>query len=176
MSLPDIRGELMTIYDAEDLTRSTPVAAGGGGIPAAANDVGCLQDALSFYNERENLSPDGFPWSTRNGSDSFFLQSKRPTAWSHSAGPPITCPPRSGTKWAAGMNSTSPKTRTSAYRLARSGYRTMILDSETLEEATADVSTGSANGRAGTGLSPDHGGSPAPSADPGSRDRPPQAP
>ncbi len=139
MSLPDIRGELMTIYDAEDLPDPLQLRRAVAAFRRLPTDVGCLQGRLSFYNERQNLLTR---WFSLEYSQWFGLilpaveaahcvvplggtSNHMPTAiWREVGG------------WDE-FNVTEDADL--GVRLARSGYRTMILDSVTLEEATTDV-------------------------------------
>jgi cellulose synthase/poly-beta-1,6-N-acetylglucosamine synthase-like glycosyltransferase len=56
--LPFARGELLTIFDAEDVPEPSQLRLAAASFAAAPPHVACLQAALSFYNPNEN-------WLTR---------------------------------------------------------------------------------------------------------------
>lgn len=139
MSLPDLRGELLTIYDAEDIPDPLQLrraAAAFGRLPA---DIGCLQARLGYFNERQNLLTRLFSLEY----DQWFG---------------VVLPAVEQARCVVPLGGTSNHMRASVWReiggwdefnvtedadlgvrLARHGYRTLILDSITLEEANSDV-------------------------------------
>jgi cellulose synthase/poly-beta-1,6-N-acetylglucosamine synthase-like glycosyltransferase len=139
MSLPDRRGELVTIYDAEDIPDPLQLRRAAAAFRKLPDDVGCLQARLTYFNERQNLLTR---WFSLEYDQWFGLV--LPAV--ESAGCVV---PLGGTSnhmparvWHAvggwdEFNVTEDADL--GVRLARHGYRTMILDSETLEEANSDV-------------------------------------
>ena len=85
-----------------------------------------------FYSERETCSPDGFP-----GYAQWFglilPAVKRPTAWSPLGGTSIHMPAAIWHEVGGWDEFNVTEDADLGVRLARSGYRTVILDSETLE-------------------------------------------
>lgn len=139
MSLPDIDGELVTLYDAEDIPDPLQLRRAAVAFQRAAPDVGCLQARLGYYNERQNLLTRWFSMEY----DQWF-------------GAVLPAVQRAGSVVLLGGTSNHLRVRVwreiggwdehnvtedadLGVRLARCGYRTQILDSITLEEANSDV-------------------------------------
>lgn len=140
MATPGLRGELMTIYDAEDippdpLQLRRAVAA----FRRTPAEVGCLQARLGYFNERQNLLTRFFSLEY----DQWFG---------------VVLPAVERARCVVPLGGTSNHMRADVWReiggwdeynvtedadlgvrLARCGYRTRILDSVTLEEANSDV-------------------------------------
>ena len=55
MSLPDLRGEYVTIYDAEDIPDPLQLRRAVVAFRRTSADIGCLQARLAYFNERQNL-------------------------------------------------------------------------------------------------------------------------
>ena len=55
MALPDLRGEYMTIYDAEDIPDPLQLRRAVVAFQRAPENIGCLQGRLGYFNERQNL-------------------------------------------------------------------------------------------------------------------------
>ena len=55
MSLPDLRGEIMTIYDAEDVPDPLQLRKAVLALRRAPLGVGCVQCRLGYFNEKQNL-------------------------------------------------------------------------------------------------------------------------
>ena len=139
MSLPGLRGELITIYDAEDVPDPLQLRRAAALFRRLPADVGCLQARLGYFNERQNLLTRFFSLEY----DQWF-------------GVVLPAVQRSGC--VVPLGGTSNHMRAAVWReiggwdefnvtedadlgvrLARHGYRTLILDSVTLEEANSDV-------------------------------------
>ena len=139
MSLPGLTGEMVTIYDAEDIPDPLQLRRAVVALSRAPADVGCLQARLCYFNERQNLLTRWFTMEY----DQWFAAILPAVA--HAA----NVVPLGGTSchlttrvwrevggWDA-YNVTEDADL--GVRLARHGYRTLILDSITLEEANSDV-------------------------------------
>ncbi|ANI37802.1 N-acetylglucosaminyltransferase [Mycolicibacterium vaccae 95051] len=139
MSVPGLRGEFLTIYDAEDIPDPLQLRRAVAAFGRVPSDVGCLQGRLGYFNERQNLLTRFFALEY----DQWF-------------GVVLPAVQRSGC--VVPLGGTSNHMRVSVWRdiggwdefnvtedadlgvrLARNGYRTLILDSVTLEEANSDV-------------------------------------
>jgi cellulose synthase/poly-beta-1,6-N-acetylglucosamine synthase-like glycosyltransferase len=139
MALPDLRGEYMTIYDAEDIPDPLQLRRAVVAFQRAPANIGCLQGRLGYFNERQNLLTRWFTLEY----DQWFG---------------VVLPSIERLKSVVPLGGTSNHIRTQIWRdvggwdqfnvtedadlgvrLARHGYRTQILDSVTLEEANSDV-------------------------------------
>ncbi|WP_078113474.1 glycosyltransferase family 2 protein [Gordonia sp. IITR100] len=139
MSLPSERSDIVTIYDAEDIPDPLQLRRAAAVFAASPPEVGSVQARLGYYNERENLLTRWFAIEY----DQWFS---------------YMLPALSASKCVIPLGGTSNHIRTDvlrevggwdAYnvtedadlgiRLARYGYRTVVLDSLTGEEANADV-------------------------------------
>ena len=139
MSLPDLRGELLTIYDAEDIPDPLQLRRAAAAFRQLPADIGCLQARLGYFNERQNLLTRFFSLEY----DQWFG---------------VVLPAVEQARCVVPLGGTSNHMRVSVWReiggwdefnvtedadlgvrLARHGYRTLILDSITLEEANSDV-------------------------------------
>lgn len=139
MSLPSERSDIVTIYDAEDIPDPLQLRRAAAVFAASPPEVGSVQARLGYYNERENLLTRWFAIEY----DQWFS---------------YMLPALSASKCVIPLGGTSNHIRTDvlrevggwdAYnvtedadlgiRLARFGYRTVVLDSLTGEEANADV-------------------------------------
>ncbi|OCW86211.1 N-acetylglucosaminyltransferase [Nocardia farcinica] len=139
MSLPSERSDIVTIYDAEDIPDPLQLRRAAAVFDASPPEVGSVQARLGYYNERENLLTRWFAIEY----DQWFS---------------YMLPALSASKCVIPLGGTSNHIRTDvlrevggwdAYnvtedadlgiRLARYGYRTVVLDSLTGEEANADV-------------------------------------
>jgi len=132
------KGELLTIYDAEDRPDPLQLVRAVSAFEAADPDVACLQARLSFYNPDQNLLTR---WFTIEYGMWFALLLPGLVR----LGAPL---PLGGTslhirrwvidevgRWDA-FNVTEDADL--GVRLARFGYRTLVLDSVTNEEANSD--------------------------------------
>ncbi len=139
MAIPGLRGELMTIYDAEDIPDPLQLRRAVAAFRRTPADVGCLQARLGYFNERQNLLTRFFSLEY----DQWFG---------------VVLPAVEQARCVVPLGGTSNHMRTTVWReiggwdeynvtedadlgvrLARCGYRTRILDSVTLEEANSDV-------------------------------------
>ncbi len=139
MDLPSERSDIVTIYDAEDIPDPLQLRRAAAVFAASPPEVGSVQARLGYYNERENLLTRWFAIEY----DQWFS---------------YMLPALSASKCVIPLGGTSNHIRTAvlrevggwdAYnvtedadlgiRLARYGYRTVVLDSLTGEEANADV-------------------------------------
>lgn len=55
MSLPDLRGEYLTIYDAEDIPDPLQLRRAVAAFRRLPAEIGCLQARLGYFKERQNL-------------------------------------------------------------------------------------------------------------------------
>ncbi|BBY27779.1 glycosyltransferase family 2 protein [Mycolicibacterium sediminis] len=139
MSLPDLRGEFVTIYDAEDVPDPLQLRRAVVGFRSAPPGIGCLQARLGYFNERQNLLTRWFSLEY----DQWFG---------------VVLPAVEASRCVVPLGGTSNHMPTAVWReiggwdefnvtedadlgvrLARHGFRTLILDSTTLEEANSDV-------------------------------------
>ena len=139
MDLPSERSDIVTIYDAEDIPDPLQLRRAAAVFAASPPEVGSVQARFGYYNERENLLTRWFAIEY----DQWFS---------------YMLPALSASKCVIPLGGTSNHIRTDvlrevggwdAYnvtedadlgiRLARYGYRTVVLDSLTGEEANADV-------------------------------------
>jgi glycosyltransferase XagB len=132
-------GELVTVYDAEDKPEPLQLRRAVAAFRRLGPEVGCLQAMLSYHNTRQNLLTRWF--------------SAEYTTWFASVLPALaalrTPIPLGGTSMhlrratLEQVGGWDPHNVTEdadlGIRLARMGYRTEILDSETMEEANSDV-------------------------------------
>jgi cellulose synthase/poly-beta-1,6-N-acetylglucosamine synthase-like glycosyltransferase len=139
MSLPDLRGEFVTIYDAEDIPDPLQLRRAVAAFRRTSPDIGCLQARLAYFNERQNLLTRWFSLEY----DQWFG---------------VVLPAVEELRCVVPLGGTSNHMSVKVWReiggwdefnvtedadigvrLARHGYRTLILDSITLEEANSDV-------------------------------------
>jgi cellulose synthase/poly-beta-1,6-N-acetylglucosamine synthase-like glycosyltransferase len=139
MSLPDLRGEFITIYDAEDIPDPLQLRRAVAAFRRLPADIGCLQARLGYFNERQNLLTRFFALEY----DQWFG---------------VVLPAVEQSRCVVPLGGTSNHMRAAVWRdiggwdefnvtedadlgvrLARHGYRTLILDSITLEEANSDI-------------------------------------
>jgi cellulose synthase/poly-beta-1,6-N-acetylglucosamine synthase-like glycosyltransferase len=139
MSLPGLRGEMMTIYDAEDIPDPLQLRRAVVGLRRAPAGVGCLQARLCYFNERQNLLTRWFTMEY----DQWFAAILPAVAQAHCVVPlgGTSCHLRADVLREVGGWDAYNVTEDAdlGVRLARHGYRTLILDSITLEEANSDV-------------------------------------
>lgn len=139
-ALPFCRGELLTIYDAEDIPEPGQLEKAARHFADAGPELGCLQAQLTFFNPNEN-------WLARQFTAEYAVLFGRllPVLANH--GLPL---PLGGTsnhfRIAAlrGVGAWDPFNVTEdadlGLRLARHGYQTGMLDSLTYEEANIRLS------------------------------------
>lgn len=133
------RGEFVTIYDAEDVPDPLQLRRAVVGFQRMPDDVACLQARLGYFNERQNLLTRWFSLEY----DQWFG---------------LVLPGLQHTHCVLPLGGTSNHMKTDIWRevggwdeynvtedadlglrLASRGYRTVVLDSATLEEANSDV-------------------------------------
>jgi cellulose synthase/poly-beta-1,6-N-acetylglucosamine synthase-like glycosyltransferase len=139
MMLPDLRGEFVTIYDAEDIPEPLQLRRAVAAYRRLPETVGCLQCRLGYFNEEQNLLTRWFALEY----DQWFG---------------YVLPAVESANCVVPLGGTSNHMRIKVWRdiggwdefnvtedadlgvrLARHGYRTVVLDSVTLEEANSDV-------------------------------------
>lgn len=139
MLLPGARGEFMTIYDAEDIPDPLQLRRAVAAFRRLPDDIGCLQCRLGYFNEKQNLLTRWFSLEY----DQWFG---------------YVLPAVEDANCVVPLGGTSNQLKTEVWReiggwdefnvtedadlgvrLARHGYRTVVLDSVTLEEANSDV-------------------------------------
>lgn len=139
MSLPDIRGDLMTIYDAEDIPDPLQLRRAVAAFRQLPTDVGCLQGRLCFYNEEQNLLTRWFSLEYEQWFG-LILPAVEASRCVVPLGGTSNHMPANVWRETGGWDEFNvTEDADLGVRLARHGYRTMILDSQTLEEATSDV-------------------------------------
>lgn len=139
MSLPGLRGEMITIYDAEDVPDPLQLRRAIVGFQRIPAEVGCLQARLCYFNERQNLLTRWFTMEY----DQWFAAILPAVAHARCVVPlgGTSCHLTTRVWREVGGWDEYNVTEDAdlGVRLARYGYRTMILDSITLEEANSDV-------------------------------------
>ena len=139
MSLPGLKGEMVTIYDAEDVPDPLQLRRAVVALGRAPAEVGCLQARLCYFNERQNLLTRWFTMEY----DQWFAAILPAVAHARCVVPlgGTSCHLRTRVLHEVGGWDAYNVTEDAdlGVRLARYGYRTMILDSITLEEANSDV-------------------------------------
>jgi glycosyltransferase XagB len=133
------RGDLLTIYDSEDIPQPNQLKLAAAQLAASGENVACLQAALEFYNPNEN-------WLTRQFTAEY-------AALFHTILPTLAA-----YKLPLPLGGTSNHFRVSVLRsvggwdpynvtedadlgirLARYGYQTRVLHSSTYEEANPEI-------------------------------------
>lgn len=139
MLLADPRGEMMTIYDAEDIPEPLQLRRAVVALRRASPDVGCVQSRLGYFNEKQNLLTRWFALEY----DQWFgvvlpaIQDARCVV--PLGGTSNHMPTRVWREVGGWDEFNVTEDADLGVRLARYGYRTIILDSVTLEEANSDV-------------------------------------
>lgn len=139
MSLPDVHGELMTIYDAEDIPDPLQLRRAVAAFRRLPEDVGCLQGRLSFYNERQNLLTRWFSLEYEQWFGLILPAVEAARCVVPLGGTSNHMPARIWREVGGWDEFNVTEDADLGVRLRRFGYRTMILNSVTLEEATSDV-------------------------------------
>jgi cellulose synthase/poly-beta-1,6-N-acetylglucosamine synthase-like glycosyltransferase len=134
--LPFARGELITVYDAEDIPAADQLRRIAGAFALAPKTVACLQTQLGYYNRDEN-------WLTRHVAIEYAFEFKLLFPRLAKLGAPILF------AGAGGHYRTAPLRHVGGFdphnvsrdsglslRLARFGFRTAMFPSSTREEAT----------------------------------------
>lgn len=139
MSLPDLRGEYLTIYDAEDIPEPLQLRRAVAAFRAAPADVGCLQAQLGYFNEQQNLLTRWFAMEYAQWFSVILPAIERARCVVPLGG---TSNHISVAVWreVGGWDEYNvTEDADLGARLAAHGYRTQILDSVTLEEANSDM-------------------------------------
>jgi cellulose synthase/poly-beta-1,6-N-acetylglucosamine synthase-like glycosyltransferase len=139
MALPDLRGEMVTIYDAEDVPDPLQLRKAVVAFQRAPKNIGCIQARLGYFNEKQNLLTR---WFSLEYDQWFSLV--LPTVEAANCVVPLggtsNHMPVSVWRDIGGWDEFNvTEDADLGVRLARHGYRTLILDSITLEEANSDV-------------------------------------
>ncbi|CAN1501689.1 COG1215 Glycosyltransferases, probably involved in cell wall biogenesis [Mycobacteriaceae bacterium] len=139
MSLPDLRGEYLTIYDAEDIPEPLQLRRAVAAFRTAPADIGCLQAQLGYFNERQNLLTRWFAMEYAQWFSVILPAIERARCVVPLGG---TSNHISVSVWrdVGGWDEYNvTEDADLGARLAAHGYRTQILDSVTLEEANSDM-------------------------------------
>jgi len=138
MSLPDLRGELVTIYDAEDIPDPLQLRRAVVAFRRTPN-VGCLQARLAYFNERQNLLTRWFSLEYDQWFGVVLPAVEELRCVVPLGGTSNHMPTRVWREIGGWDEFNVTEDADIGVRLARHGYRTLILDSITLEEANSDV-------------------------------------
>lgn len=138
-ALPFARGELLTIYDSEDIPEPDQLRKAAAMFAAGKPELACLQAHLTFYNPNEN-------WLTRQFTAEYAALFEVVLPALASRGYPLllggtsnhfkTAVLRQCGAWDA-FNVTEDADL--GLRLARMGFRTGVLDSKTYEEGNTQL-------------------------------------
>lgn len=139
MSLPDLRGELMTIYDAEDIPDPLQLRKAALALRRAGPDVGCVQCRLGYFNETQNLLTRWFAMEYDRWFGVVLPTVERSRCVVLLGGTSNHIPVRVWREVGGWDEFNVTEDADLGVRLARLGYRTVMLDSITLEEANSDL-------------------------------------
>lgn len=139
MSLPDVTGELITLYDAEDIPDPLQLRRAVVAFQRAPADLGCLQARLGYFNERQNLLTRWFSMEYDQWFGAILPAVQQAGCVVPLGGTSCHLPARVWREIGGWDEHNVTEDADLGVRLARYGYRTMILDSTTLEEANSDV-------------------------------------
>jgi glycosyltransferase XagB len=139
MSMPDIRGELVTIYDAEDIPDPLQLRKAVVAFRLAPKDIGCLQCRLGYFNESQNLLTRWFALEYATWFSVVLPAAEASGSVVPLGGTSGHMPTRIWREVGGWDEFNVTEDADLGVRLARHGYRTQILDSLTLEEANSDV-------------------------------------
>jgi len=139
MSLPGLRGEYITIYDAEDIPEPLQLRRAVAAFRAAPDDVGCIQAKLGFFNEQQNLLTRWFSMEYTQWFAVVLPALERARCVVPLGGTSNHIPARVWHSIGGWDEFNVTEDADLGARLATHGYRTQILDSVTLEEANSDV-------------------------------------
>ena len=138
-ALQFVRGELLTIYDAEDMPESDQLTKAAAAFAAGPNNLACLQAELAFYNANEN-------WLTRQFAVEYsvLFGLVLPCLARHNLPLPLGGTSNHfRTKILRDVGAWDPYNVTEdadlGLRLARQNYQTQMLDSKTYEEANVQL-------------------------------------
>ncbi|WP_082949955.1 glycosyltransferase [Mycobacterium sp. ACS4331] len=139
MLLPDRRGELVTIYDAEDIPDPLQLRRAVAAFRNLPEDVGCLQARLAYFNERQNLLTRWFSLEYDQWFGLVLPAVENAGCVVPLGGTSNHMPARVWHAVGGWDEFNVTEDADLGVRLARHGYKTLILDSTTLEEANSDV-------------------------------------
>lgn len=139
MSLPGLRGEMVTIYDAEDIPDPLQLRRAVVAFQRLPEDVGCLQARLGYFNENQNLLTRWFSMEYDQWFGAVLPAVERARGVVPLGGTSNHMPTRVWHDVGGWDEHNVTEDADLGVRLARNGYRTMILDSITLEEANSDL-------------------------------------
>ena len=139
MSLPDLRGEYLTIYDAEDIPEPLQLRRAVVAFRAAPADIGCLQAQLGYFNEEQNLLTRWFAMEYAQWFSVVLPAMERAGCVVPLGGTSNHISTRVWREIGGWDEFNVTEDADLGARLATHGYRTQILDSVTLEEANSDV-------------------------------------
>lgn len=139
MSLPDLHGKYVTIYDAEDIPEPLQLRRAVVGFQRAPENIGCLQGRLGYFNERQNLLTRWFSMEYDQWFGVVLPAVERASCVVPLGGTSNHIPTQVWQDIGGWDEYNVTEDADLGVRLARHGYRTQILDSVTLEEANSDV-------------------------------------
>lgn len=139
MSLPGLRGEMVTIYDAEDIPDPLQLRRAVVAFRRLPEDVGCLQARLGYFNENQNLLTRWFSMEYDQWFGAVLPAVEQARCVVPLGGTSNHMPTRVWHDLGGWDEHNVTEDADLGVRLARNGYRTMILDSITLEEANSDL-------------------------------------
>jgi cellulose synthase/poly-beta-1,6-N-acetylglucosamine synthase-like glycosyltransferase len=139
MSLPGLKGELVTIYDAEDIPDPLQLRRAVVAFQRMPADVACLQARLCYYNEMQNLLTRWFTLEYDQWFAAILPAVARSGCVVPLGGTSCHLPTRVWREVGGWDEYNVTEDADLGVRLARYGYRTLILDSITLEEANSDA-------------------------------------
>ncbi|ODQ84718.1 glycosyltransferase family 2 protein [Mycolicibacterium holsaticum] len=139
MSLPDLRGEMVTIYDAEDIPDPLQLRRAVAAFRRLPDEIGCLQARLGYFNERQNLLTRWFSLEYDQWFGVILPAVEKARCVVPLGGTSNHMSTRTWREVGGWDEFNVTEDADLGVRLARHGYRTLILDSITLEEANSDV-------------------------------------
>ena len=135
----ETRGEFVTIYDAEDIPDPLQLRKAVIAFRQQPGDVACIQAKLGYFNEKQNLLTRWFSLEY----DQWFglvLPALQQACGAVPLGGTSNHMPTHMWREIGGWDEYNvTEDADLGVRLARHGFRTMVLDSTTLEEANSDV-------------------------------------
>lgn len=139
MTLPEADTDLVTLYDAEDVPDPLQLRRAAIAFRRAPAEVGCLQARLGYFNERQNLLTRWFSMEYDQWFGAVLPAVQHAGCVVPLGGTSSHLPVRVWREVGGWDEHNVTEDADLGVRLARYGYRTMILDSMTLEEANSDV-------------------------------------
>ena len=139
MSLAGLRGEMITIYDAEDIPDPLQLRRAVVAFRRAPDDVGCLQARLAYFNESQNLLTRWFSMEYDQWFGAVLPAIEQARCVVPLGGTSNHMPVQVWRHIGGWDEHNVTEDADLGVRLARHGYRTLILDSLTLEEANSDL-------------------------------------